>query len=428
MPQHSQTTRTQLNNAGASRGQRRYREPSAPGRRYRPTRPTTALIVAAAVFAASTVGLSPRSALAGPATGRLSSQVNSAADVGLRPLVADVVNAGVPGVIARVQDGHQIHAVTAGVADLATGAKLRPQARFRVGSITKTFIATVVLQLVGQGRLRLDEPVARTLPGLLANGDRITVRQLLNHTSGLYDYTQDPTLLAGVVRNQIFKPRELVALAERHPSVFPPGTAWAYSNTDFIVAGMLVEAVTGHRLGQELQERIFRPLRLENTSFPVTSAVIPAYHANGYVSTEFFPTSDGRPYDVTGLNPSAAWAAGALISTAADLSAFYRALMTGTLLTPHLLREMTTTVAEDPADPNYFRYGLGIERVQDPCGANWGHGGAIFGYQDIAYWNEQTGRTVVIASTMWPSPAAAEAALTNVTDYALCGVPAPKPR
>lgn len=428
MLQHSQTTRTHLSNAGATQGQRRCRDSSAAGRRYRPTRPKTVLIVAAAFVAISTVALSPSSAVAGPAAGRISSQVNSAADVGLRPLVADVVNAGVPGVIARAQDGHQIHLATAGVADLATGAKLRSQARFRVGSITKTFVATVVLQLVGQGRLGLDERVARTLPGLLANGDTITVRQLLNHTSGLFDYTHDPPLLAGVVLNQIFTPAELVAIAEKHPSVFPPGTAWAYSNTDYIVAGLLVEAVTGNPLGQELQARIFGPLHLKNTSFPVTSAAIPGYHAHGYVPTNLVPTPDGRPYDVTGLNPSAAWAAGAIISNAADLSAFYRALMTGTLLTPQLLREMKTTVAQDPADPNYFRYGLGIERVQDPCGANWGHSGAIFGYQDIAYWNEQTGRTVVIASTMWPAPAAASAALSNLTDYALCGAPASKPR
>jgi D-alanyl-D-alanine carboxypeptidase len=96
--------------------------------------------------------------------------------------------------------------------------------------------------------------------------------------------------------------------------------------------------------------------------------------------------------------------------------------MNGKLLGPALLREMKTTVAEDPANPNQFRYGLGIERVQDPCGANWGHTGAIFGYQNLAYWNDQTGRTVVIASTMFPA-SAAEAALAKVTDYALCGMP-----
>jgi D-alanyl-D-alanine carboxypeptidase len=289
-------------------------------------------------------------------------------------------------------------------------------------------VATVVLQLVGQGRLGLDEPVGRRLPGLLAQGNRITVRQLLNHTSGLFDYTADPTLLASIARNRVFTPKELVAIAESHPSVFPPGTAWAYSNTNYIVAGLLVEAVTQHRLGQELRQRIFAPLNLDNTSFPVATAHIRGYHAHGYVPADLVPTPDGRPFDVTGLNPSAAWAAGAIISSAADLAHFYRALMTGKLLNPGLLRQMKTTVAEDPTDPDHFRYGLGIERVEDPCGVNWGHGGNIFGYQAAAYHNELTGRTVVIASTLFPAPAAAETALSNVTDFALCGMPAPPRR
>ena len=149
----------------------------------------------------------------------------------------------------------------AGVGDIATGAALRPAAQFRIGSITKTFVATVVLQLVGEGRLRLDEPVAQRLPGLLSNGHRITVRQLLNHTSGLPDYTEDPELFAGIVKNRVWAPRELVALAEKHPQLFAPGSAWKYSNTNYIVAGLLVEAVTGHSLARELERRIFSPLQ-----------------------------------------------------------------------------------------------------------------------------------------------------------------------
>lgn len=145
------------------------------------------------------------------------------------------------------------------MSDLATGAKLRPAAQFRIGSITKTFVATIVLQLVGEGRLRLDERIARRLPGLLTNGEQITVRQLLNHTSGLPDYTGDPELFAGIRQNRLWEPRELVALAERQPQLFEPGSAWAYSNTDYIVAGLLVEAVTGRSLARELDRRIFSP-------------------------------------------------------------------------------------------------------------------------------------------------------------------------
>ena len=312
---------------------------------------------------------------------------------------------------------------------LAIPTALRPQARFRVGSITKTFVATVVLQLVGEGRLSLDEPVGRRLPGLLANGDTITVRQLLNHTSGLFNYTEDPTVLQGLVQNRVFTPRELVAIAETHPSTAPPGTKWAYSNTDYIVAGLLVEAVTGHPVGEELRTRIFEPLGLADTSFPMTSGNIPGYHAHGYlsaalvpagvvVSPEFVSTPDGRLLDMTELNPSWAWAAGAVISSAPDLSRFYRALMTGSLLTPAMLQEMKTTVPDDPANPSGQGYGLGIMRIPTSCGVNWGHNGSVFGYEDAAYWNERTDRTVVVAWNRDHPPAAAGAALSNLINFA----------
>jgi D-alanyl-D-alanine carboxypeptidase len=344
-----------------------------------------------------------------------------ALSTGLDAALNDVVAAGVPGIIVRVQDPHRAaRNFVVGVSDLATGAKLRPAAQFRIGSITKTFVATVVLQLVGEGRLRLDEPVARRLPGLLANGEQITVRQLLNHTSGLPDYTGDPELLAGIVQNRVWAPQGLVALAEKQPLLFPPGSAWAYSNTDYIVAGLLVEAVTGRSLARELDRRIFSPLHLEHTSFPTGTASLTGYYAHGYISTEANPTPDGQPLDVTGYNPSHAWAAGAIVSNAADLSSFYGALMSGRLLPPHLLREMKKTVAEDPTDPNSFHYGLGLERVNDACGTHWGHRGAIFGYQSLAYWDASTGRTAVITRTMFPAPAASEAAFAAAIDLALC--------
>jgi D-alanyl-D-alanine carboxypeptidase len=392
-----------------------------------------ASVLVAALVCASTLVLSTTPALASPDTALGSTHVTSQVETGLRPLLQDVVAAGVPGVIARVQDRSETSLVAAGAADLATGAALRPNARFKVASITKTFVATVVLQLVGEGRLSLDEPVGRRLPGLLANGDTITVRQLLNHTSGLFNYTDDPAVLQGLVQNRVFTPRELVAIAETHPSTAPPGTKWAYSNTNYVVAGLLVEAVTGHQVGQELRRRVFEPLGLRDTSFPVTSGKISGYHAHGYVPKELIPTGsagdefppspDGRLVDVTALNPSATWGAGNIISSAPDLSRFYRALMTGRLLTPSMLREMKTTVPMDPTDPSGPRYGLGIIRLPAPCGVNWGHDGAWPGYQDVAWWNEQTDRTVVIAWTLFGPPAAAGAALSNLIGFALCGMP-----
>ena len=375
------------------------------------------LTLTAAVLATSTVSAAPVHAARAeslPSSGDLGRGLDGALD--------DVVEAGVPGILLHVKDrGVEARRYTAGVTDLATRADLMPTARFRVGSITKTFVATIVLQLIGEGRLELDEPIGRRLPGLVTNGSRVTVRQLLNHTSGLPNYTGDPELLAGIARNRVWKPKELVALAERQRQQSVPGTAFGYSNTNYIVAGLLIEAVTGHALGRALNRRIFLPLGLHHTSFPTATSSIPGVHAHGYISTETNPTPDGRPLDVTAYNPSHAWAAGAIVSNATDLSAFYRALMTGKLLDPSQLRQMKTTVAMDPNDPNStFRYGLGLQRVSDDCGANWGHDGATFGFQSNAYWNDRTHRTVVISTTMFPAPAAAASPRTEALVLALC--------
>ena len=386
-------------------------------RPHRRTGTTAVLILAATVLASLLLGPTA----AGAATQALPTPTSDRAQ--LTAAMDGFVRAGVPGIIVRVQDPDlAAFRSAAGVSDLATGAALRPSAQFRIGSVTKTFVSTVVLQLVGEGRLALDEPVARWLPGLLANGNRITVRQLLNHTSGLPNYSDDPELFAGIMQNRIWNPRELIALAERHPLLFAPGTAYGYSNTNYIVAGLLIEAVTNRSLGEELDRRIFAPLQLRHTSFPATTGRLTGYYLHGYLSPEPIPTPNGPRLDVTGYNPSHAWAAGAIVSNAGDLSRFYRALLAGRLLSPILLREMKKTVAEDPTDPQRtFSYGLGLERVSDACGANWGHAGAIYGYSSMAYWNERTGRTVVIASNMSPAPAAAEAPLTTAADLALCG-------
>jgi D-alanyl-D-alanine carboxypeptidase len=339
----------------------------------------------------------------------------------LATTAVEVIGAGVPGVLLRVQEGRIVRTVTAGVTDLVTGSPMRADATFRAGSITKTFVATVVLQLVDEGRLALDRPVATWLPGLLADGGRITVRQLLNHTSGLFDYANDPVLIAGIVQDRVWDPLELVAIAESHPASFAPGSAWAYSNSGYIVAGLLVERVTRHPLASELRRRIFEPLDLGHTSLPTATGAMPGAFAHGYVATSFLPTPDGVPFDISGFNPSHAWASGALVSSAADLSRFYRALFGGELLSPRLLRQMKTTVAEDPTNQRGVGYGLGIERYPDPCGIDWGHGGTIFGYEAAAFWNERTGRTTVMATNMFPRPEAAEAPLSALLDAALCG-------
>jgi D-alanyl-D-alanine carboxypeptidase len=336
----------------------------------------------------------------------------------LQAVLDQVVDAGVAGVIARTQRGREVRAHAAGVDDLTSGARLRPAARLRVGSITKTFVATVVLQLVQEGRLRLDAPVDTWLPGLLPDGDAITVRHLLQHTSGLADHVETPGFMERVPKNPVYEPEELVALATARPLAFAPGTDLAYSNTGYVVAGLLVEAVTGNSLGRELRDRIFEPLDLDHTSFPTSKRKLGGYHARGYVPGDQAPTPQAEPLDVTEINPSWAWAAGALVSTAADVSRFYRSLLGGRLLDRRLLEEMKTTVPDPEVGGEY---GLGLARVQTPCGAFWGHEGALPGYVTWALTTEDARRSGVLAVTMNPVPQAARAPYGDALRLVACG-------
>lgn len=239
--------------------------------------------------------------------------------------------------------------------------RIRRADHFRAGSITKTFIATVVLQLAAERRLSLSDPVERHLPGLVrghvADGRALTLRALLTHTSGLADYTADTKGLVPLT------PAEAVRTALALPAT-PPGR-WSYSNTNYVVLGMVIERVTGRSYATETARRIITPLRLSGTSFPGTRTTLPAPHGRAY-------TSEGQ--DVTALNPRVAGAAGELISTLADLDRFYAALLAGRLLPPAQLRQMLNTRAAEG------RYGMGLYPQKLPCGATvWGHDGRIAG-------------------------------------------------
>ena len=323
-------------------------------------------------------------------------------DARLQALLDELVVDGAPGVLALVDDGGPGPAWTgaSGQARMDPRVALYVSARFRVGSITKTMVATVVLQLVGEGTLRLDDSVERWLPGLVPNGSAITVRQLLNHTSGIYDYTDDPAFLTAVLADptQIRSPQSLVAAATAHPPLFPPGTSWSYSNTNYILVGLIIRAATGRSPQSELRDRIFTRLGLHGTSFPVTDRGIAGYHADGYLlpGNPFLPT--GQPLDVTTLiSPSWVWTAGAVISTAADLAKFYSALFRGRLLSPALLAQMETTVPVNPVSG----YGLGVFSTRTVCGTVWGHNGTDLGYTSVAL-NTRDGRRnmVLMISTI----------------------------
>ncbi|MFF0738826.1 serine hydrolase domain-containing protein [Streptomyces sp. NPDC004111] len=305
-----------------------------------------------------------------------------------------VVKDGPPGGIAVVAQQHGTWAGRAGRADLSTGRAPRADDRFRAGSITKTFVATVILQLEAEGKLSLNDTVDKWLPGLVQgsghDGRNIKVRQLLNHTSGIYSYTEDAYFKRTEFGTAFLKHRydtwtqeQIVRLAMTHPPTFAPGSnQWAYSDTNYVLAGMVIKEATGHSYAREIEQRILRPLRLEATMLPGTRARIPGPSGRAYskLTGELAgPTTPGsRTYDVTEINPSLAGAAGEIVSTAPDLNHFYRALFSGRLLKERQMREMTTTV-EIPQAPG-ASYGLGLMKLKLACGTEvWGHSGGIQG-------------------------------------------------
>ncbi|WP_345592160.1 serine hydrolase domain-containing protein [Streptomyces marokkonensis] len=335
------------------------------------------------LVAATAVALSV--ALAAPAVAAPGTGGHDATRRAMEAAVAD----GVPGVTAAARDGHRPWSEAVGAGDLRTGEPRSERDRYRVGSITKTFVATVLLQLEAEGRLSLDDTVDTWLPGVVEgngnDGGRITLRQLLNHTSGLYDYTADEEFgRAHFTEDGFFEhrydtvtPRELVEIATAHEPDFAPGTDWNYSNTNYILAGMVIEEVTGRPYGDEVRSRVIEPLKLRATSVPGTRVSMPRPSSRAY--SKLAGTEAGPTYDVTRLNPSIAGSAGEMISSSADLNRFYTALLRGRLLPAEQMAEMTTTVPAEKVEKG-AGYGLGLIKRELDCGVTvWGHGGGIHG-------------------------------------------------
>ncbi|MEU1283576.1 serine hydrolase domain-containing protein [Kitasatospora sp. NPDC005856] len=335
-------------------------------------------IAAAVVTAATLVALAPSAAIAAPA-------VPPNVSLDLRPELNALVEHGTStAALAEVRDhGRTVFRGAVGTADLATGQPARADGRFRIASTTKSFVATITLQLVDEGRIKLDDPIEYYLPGAIPNGGAITIRQLLNHTSGLYNYLDDPHVRSNTEagnreflatgRWTEYTPQRLLAISTAKPPYFPPNQGWHYSNTNYVVIGMLIQQVTGHSWRDEVEARIIQPLGLRHTTLPTDSTTVPGPHAHGYFK---FPEGPG---DVTRLSPTIADAAGAGISTTDDLARFHASLFGGRLLSPAQLSEMTTTVPI-PGAPDHAEYGLGVVRYDLSCGQFWGHPGEIPGY------------------------------------------------
>lgn len=301
----------------------------------------------------------------------------------------EIVRTGTPGALARADVKGSVWYGTSGVADVRTSRPRLPADRFRTGSLTKPFTATVVLQLAGDPRygLSLDDSIEKWLPGVVQgndnDGNRVTLRHLLQHTSGLYDYLRDDAFRSKYTGAAFFDHRfdgataeELVAVGLAHRPNFAPGAGWSYSNTNYALLGMVIEKATGNSYATETQRRIIKPLGLTGTSLPGTAPGLPGPHGRHY-SKLFIKDPAAPRYDVTELNPSIASSGGEIISTARDLNVFLRALVRGELLRPAQQREMFT--GRDLGDGE--SYGLGIRsRKLKTCDVTlWGHAGDIFG-------------------------------------------------
>ncbi|WP_406359230.1 serine hydrolase domain-containing protein [Streptomyces sp. NBC_01635] len=378
--------------------------------------------MSATLIAALAGGLAPATAAsAAPATPTApAGPATPAPDMdGVTAALNSAMANGAPGAMARFTGPDGVRTRTAGVRDRVSGEAMDTRARFRIGSVSKTFSSVVLLQLVDEGRLELDAPVNHYLPGLLPD-DRITVRHLLTHRSGLADYTEAmfAKTVPGfeAVRNRVFTYQELVDLSLAEPRTTEPGVAYKYSNANFVVVGMLIENATGTSVAKQYEQRIIKPLKLRHTSYVHPETRIRGTHVRGYLH----PDEVGAPLvDSTEQTVSWAQSAGAVISDPADLNTFTTALMRGRLLSPRMLDAMTTVTPTDATQTRF--YGLGLRRYDLSCGTQvYGHTGTVQGFYTYAF-ATRDGRRALSAMANTSNRGAANTALGGTLEAAFCG-------
>lgn len=316
-----------------------------------------------------------------------------------------IATTNVPGALLYVHiPGQGMWMAARGVSNRAVGIPMVPHDRVRVASVSKMFVAVVILKLAEEGVLSLDDTVEQWMPLLVPNGAQITIRQLLNHTSGIYDYL-DNYIVSAYVRDRarIWSVHELVTYGVTRPTYFAPGEPgrWAYSNTNYLLLGMIIEHATGTSVAQQVRWRILDPLGMHNTFFepyePVPGGVV-----RGYLGSD----------DSTDINMSVAWAAGGMASTVEDLGRFAQALFEGRLLNPEPLAIMHEFVGANGAwGQPHINYGLGLMQNVLPAGHGpdgqprhfslglvRGHTGALAGYRTSLWYMPETGVTIVVAA------------------------------
>ena len=338
----------------------------------------------------------------------------------LQRLVA--ANGGPPGAIATLYRDGRLTRITAGAAQAGVRRAPRVSDHMRLASVSKAFSAAIALQLVQEGRLALEDTIAQRRPDLPRAWGNVTVRQLLNHTSGVPDYTQS----AGF-RKQFqtsprayVSPRKIISWVAGKRLEFGPGSRFEYSNTDNIVVGLIAERITSTSYGELLRRRVFERLGLGHTSFPATVG-LPRPFIHGYLVEPGKPPQDSSEF----LNPSGAWASGAIVSTPADLNAFVRGLLGGRLFGQLAQAEQLRFVPggrSSPPGPGRNAAGLGIFRYRSRCGTVYGHTGNFPGYVQWAAASRDGSRAVTTSLNI-PAPAGRLLALLRATQAdAVCAL------
>jgi len=279
-------------------------------------------------------------------------------------------SSGVPGIAVAIRTPNLNYEYVVGKADLKTGTDRKLNDLIRIGSITKTFTATVILQLVEEGKIGLDDKLSRYYPDY-PDSENITIRQVMDMTAGIPNFLEQPAVLKSFVYDRLDKytPEKIYEITKSMPADFPPGTGWKYSNGSYIILGMMAEKVTGNKIGDEINKRIITPLGLSNTFFPLLPDM-PGQYSHGYMRD----TLTKELVDVTVIDPSITWAAGCMISNIDDLKIYANALAKGDLLSSKTQEERLKWVKTGIHD--WVKYGLGIFSV----GGFIGHNGGITGY------------------------------------------------
>ncbi|MEV7581401.1 serine hydrolase domain-containing protein [Streptomyces erythrochromogenes] len=354
----------------------------------------------------------------------------------------------VPGAMVLLRTPQGTFRASVGATELGAADPPATDTRFRIASNTKTLTSALVLLLAQDGRLRLADPVSDYVPGV-PNGQHITIAQLLTMRSGLYNYTDAPQLSASLDAEpaEARTPREMLAIAFSRPPNFPPGTAYEYSNTNYVLLGLVAEKAGGQPLARQFRERLTGPLALKGTSLPDihdTSLPAPSSHGYMYGGTAYALTDKPYPADVreaaesgklkpldyTHQNPSYAYAAGGAVSTAENLATWIRSLTTGKVLGPALQKQwLDSPRAQDPAAPDGQKYGYGIAYQRfGPKAAMYFHGGELPGFNSFVGHDPDNDVTLVVWTNLPVAPdgrTTANAMVPTVLDQVYAGLSLP---